>query len=108
MRASRVVWCVPEPASPCPPQEVARRGGRCGALRSAPHVFMRWKEVSFLCRGTSALTISGFYYLCLNRKTGVLSGVYYDPASSPNQHLALEPTRWEGGGGHAFQHCGLA
>lgn len=39
-------------------------------------VLMRWKERDFIdCDSrTSGLTISGFYYCCLNRKTGALSG----------------------------------
>lgn len=36
------------------------------------------------------LTISGFYYVCLRRKDGVLDGLYYDPQSSPYQCLRLE------------------
>lgn len=39
-------------------------------------VLMRWKERDFIdCdASTSGLTISGFYYVCLNRKSGALSG----------------------------------
>ena len=39
-------------------------------------VLMRWKERDFIdCDAmTSGLTISGYYYCCLNRKTGALSG----------------------------------
>ncbi|ORY14896.1 vacuolar import and degradation protein-domain-containing protein, partial [Clohesyomyces aquaticus] len=36
------------------------------------------------------LTISGFYYVCLRRSDGRLEGLYYDPQSSPYQHLKLE------------------
>ncbi|KAF2463281.1 uncharacterized protein BDR25DRAFT_307875 [Lindgomyces ingoldianus] len=36
------------------------------------------------------LTISGFYYVCLKRADGKLEGLYYDPQSSPYQHLKLE------------------
>lgn len=39
------------------------------------------------------LTISGFYYISLQRSTGKIEGLYYDPQSSPYQHLCLEPTR---------------
>lgn len=42
---------------------------------------------------SSGLTISGFYYLCLNRKTGALSGFYFDPLSTPHQKLELEVAR---------------
>lgn len=41
------------------------------------------------------LTISGFYYVCLRRSDGAVEGLYYDPQSSPYQHLKLLP---EGGG----------
>ncbi|KAF2183224.1 hypothetical protein K469DRAFT_711204, partial [Zopfia rhizophila CBS 207.26] len=36
------------------------------------------------------LTISGFYYVCLRRCDGRCEGLYYDPQSSPYQHLKLE------------------
>jgi hypothetical protein len=36
------------------------------------------------------LTISGFYYVCLDRRDGRLEGLYYDPQSSPYQCLKLE------------------
>lgn len=41
------------------------------------------------------LTISGFYYVCLRRSDGAIEGLYYDPQSSPYQHLKLNPV---GGG----------
>ncbi|KAK0647628.1 Uncharacterized protein DIS24_g7526 [Lasiodiplodia hormozganensis] len=41
------------------------------------------------------LTISGFYYVCLRRSDGAIEGLYYDPQSSPYQHLKLSPV---GGG----------
>ncbi|EKG17021.1 Vacuolar import/degradation protein Vid24 [Macrophomina phaseolina MS6] len=41
------------------------------------------------------LTISGFYYVCLRRSDGAIEGLYYDPQSSPYQHLKLHPV---GGG----------
>ncbi|KAF2092241.1 hypothetical protein K490DRAFT_31401, partial [Saccharata proteae CBS 121410] len=37
------------------------------------------------------LTISGFYYVCLRRSDGAVEGLYYDPQSSPYQHLKLAP-----------------
>ncbi|OCK82231.1 hypothetical protein K432DRAFT_293683 [Lepidopterella palustris CBS 459.81] len=37
------------------------------------------------------LTISGFYYVCLRRSDGAVEGLYYDPQSSPYQHLKLVP-----------------
>jgi hypothetical protein len=36
------------------------------------------------------LTISGFYYVCLNRLDGSVKGLYFDPQSSPYQCLELE------------------
>ncbi|KAI9708317.1 MAG: hypothetical protein M1820_004021 [Bogoriella megaspora] len=44
------------------------------------------------------LTISGFYYVCLRRSTGEVEGLYYDPQSSPYQHLRLGPVRMPGMG----------
>ncbi|KAF2503290.1 hypothetical protein BU16DRAFT_555297 [Lophium mytilinum] len=47
------------------------------------------------------LTISGFYYVCLRRSDGAVEGLYYDPQSSPYQHLKLVPVsggvfpKWE-------------
>ncbi|KAI7423636.1 hypothetical protein KC364_g17433 [Hortaea werneckii] len=35
------------------------------------------------------LTISGFYYIVLDRQTGGVEGLYYDPASTPFQRLKL-------------------
>lgn len=34
---------------------------------------------------------AGFYYIQLNRQTGRLRGLYYDPSSSPFQASALQP-----------------
>jgi hypothetical protein len=39
------------------------------------------------------LTISGFYYVALERRTGKCEGLYYDPQSSPYQCLRLESVR---------------
>lgn len=62
----------------------------CGALG---HVFMRWKETSFVnCGPDCGLTIAGFYYVCLSRADGAVSGFYFDPASAPFQQLALQPS----------------
>ncbi|KAK6382680.1 hypothetical protein LTS17_003349 [Exophiala oligosperma] len=42
--------------------------------------------------GTSwGLTISGFYYIALNRLTGEVDGLYYDPGSQPYQALRMVP-----------------
>ncbi|OAX83614.1 hypothetical protein ACJ72_02027 [Emergomyces africanus] len=37
------------------------------------------------------LTISGFYYISVRREDGHIEGMYYDPGSSPYQHLSLNP-----------------
>lgn len=37
----------------------------------------------------SSLTISGFYYVSLKRDNGHVEGLYYDPSSTPYQHLSL-------------------
>lgn len=37
------------------------------------------------------LSISGFYYVSLRRRDGQVTGLYYDPQSSPYQHLELGP-----------------
>ena len=68
------------------------------------YVFMRWKERCFVhskddkCdeadrngdqdRG-HGLTISGFYYVSLRRSDGKVDGLYFDPTSTPYQHLRL-------------------
>lgn len=67
-------------------------------------IFMRWKERCFVhgkddkCseaeRGGDqdrghGLTISGFYYISLRRSDGVVEGLYFDPTSTPYQHLRL-------------------
>ena len=42
------------------------------------------------------LSISGFYYVSLRRSDGRLEGLYFDPQSSPYQHLEMRPSegRW--------------
>ena len=42
----------------------------------------------------TALTISGFYYVSLQRSDGNVEGLYYDPHSNPYQHLSLTPEKW--------------
>ena len=41
----------------------------------------------------TALTISGFYYVSLQRSDGEVEGLYYDPHSNPYQHLSLTPEK---------------
>lgn len=38
------------------------------------------------------LSISGFYYVSLRRGDGRLEGLYFDPQSSPYQHLEMRPS----------------
>lgn len=38
------------------------------------------------------LSISGFYYVSLRRTDGRCEGLYFDPQSTPYQHLELRPT----------------
>ena len=68
-------------------------------------VLMRWKEKCFVTPSDaqSGLTISGFYYVCLRRSDGFLEGLYYDPLSSPYQHLELRAVGRGGGSSYEFQ-----
>ena len=75
---------------------------RCGALSSHPYIYMRWKEMFFVnTQEECGLTIAGHYYVCMSRKTGQVTGFYYDAASSPFQKLVLAPMK-EPECGHAF------
>ncbi|CAK4031544.1 Hypothetical predicted protein [Lecanosticta acicola] len=71
-------------------------------------IFMRWKERCFVhgkndkCSETEragdqdrghGLTISGFYYVSLKRSNGAVEGLYFDPTSTPYQHLRLKGQR---------------
>ncbi|KAA6407846.1 MAG: hypothetical protein FRX48_08197 [Lasallia pustulata] len=58
-------------------------------------ILMRWKEKCFVTPSDaqSGLTISGFYYVCLRREDGYVEGLYYDPHSTPFQHLSLTPEK---------------
>lgn len=72
------------------------------------YIFMRWKERCFVhakddrCNEVDrngdqdrghGLTISGFYYISLRRSDGVVEGLYFDPTSTPYQHLRLRGQR---------------
>lgn len=71
------------------------------------YIFMRWKERCFVhtkdstCPSSQTertgdqdrghgLTISGFYYVSLRRDSGEVEGLYFDPTSTPYQHLRLK------------------
>ncbi|KAF6237158.1 hypothetical protein HO173_004626 [Letharia columbiana] len=58
-------------------------------------ILMRWKEKCFVTPSNpdTALTISGFYYVSLQRSNGHVEGLYYDPHSNPYQHLSLTPEK---------------
>ncbi|KAI4115499.1 MAG: hypothetical protein LQ345_003910 [Seirophora villosa] len=57
------------------------------------YILMRWKEKSVIkpLEAHSVLTISGFYYVSLRRSDGHIEGLYYDPSSTPFQHLTMAP-----------------
>ncbi|KAJ6258375.1 hypothetical protein Dda_6415 [Drechslerella dactyloides] len=57
------------------------------------YVLMRWKEKCFVEPSSqeSGLTITGFYFVSLARRTGHIEGYYYDPHSAPYQRLELTP-----------------
>ncbi|PLW35931.1 hypothetical protein PCASD_12699 [Puccinia coronata f. sp. avenae] len=63
-------------------------------------ILMRWKETNFVnCEPTqSGLSIQGFYYVCLEKLTGLVEAYYYDPASLPYQKLQLKPIGTNGFG----------
>jgi hypothetical protein len=71
-------------------KDVETWGGRASGLADSSKIFMRWKEQHFVAGGECRLTIAGFYYCCLDRVTGSIQAIYYDPASSPDQRLHLE------------------
>jgi hypothetical protein len=87
-------------------RDVARHSGRAPGLAAAGAVFMRWKEKFFVSGGECRLTIAGFYYVALDRATGAIEAFYFDPASSPDQKMALQPCG--GAAGHAFASHDLA
>ena len=74
------------------------------ALATHPYVYMRWQERCFLPQPTQSpqtpaqssaaaaaagLSISGFYYVCLHRASGAITGLYNDPTLAPALALAL-------------------
>ena len=86
------------------PGDVGADGGAISLpAHSATHIFMRWKEKFFVNVGPECgLTIAGFYYVCLDRRTGEVEGFYFDPNSSPYQKLEMRPQR-QSPGGFAFE-----
>jgi len=60
-------------------------------LTGQPFVYMRLKEKYFLNEEPGGnLTIAGFYYLCISRATGDVTGYYFDPNSTPFQEVKLQ------------------
>nr|VZI45448.1 unnamed protein product [Spirometra erinaceieuropaei] len=64
------------------------------ALETADHVFMRWKEKFLVPDSTNSsasehISFSGFYYVCLRKTSGVLTGYYYQGTSERFQLLEL-------------------
>jgi len=60
-------------------------------LTSQPFVYLRLKEKYFLNEEPGGnLTIAGFYYLCISRATGEITGYYFDPNSTPYQKVSLQ------------------
>lgn len=79
--------------------EVKVRRGRCSRLSNFRYIFMRWKEHFFVdATEDCGLTIQGFYYICMSRETGAVTGYYFDPTCAPSQKLELEPKRTGSGG----------
>jgi len=59
-------------------------------LVNQPFIYMRLKEKYFLNEEPGGnLTIAGFYYLCISRATGEITGYYFDPNSTPYQKVKL-------------------
>lgn len=49
--------------------------------------------VSPLAADDSALSIAGFYHCALDRRSGTIDGLYFDPVALPYQTLTLAPKR---------------
>jgi len=62
-------------------------------LANSRWIFLRIKELFFLKDASPGLSIAGFYYCCLDRKDGTITGFYYDMDSTPNQKLVLTPVK---------------
>lgn len=61
-------------------------------LKECPYIFMRWKESCFITRPVDTeSTIQGFYYICMCRATGDITGFYHDIRHNPSQELVLSP-----------------
>ncbi|KAJ1801054.1 hypothetical protein LPJ59_000588, partial [Coemansia sp. RSA 2399] len=70
----------------------ARLWGRRMPRVLEEYVFMRWKETAFVNvqQSETGLSIEGFYYICMQRTTGRIEGVYFDPSTQPHQRLSLQ------------------
>ena len=60
------------------------------ALLNADAVFMRWKELLVVPRGTTdseeseICSFSGFYYICMDKESGSIEGYYYQKSANVN------------------------
>ena len=107
----------PSTQQPSPSDTLARTLLSTASLHNLTqtHIFMRWKEKCFIhspsstCTASHAerqsdqdrghgLTISGFYYVSLERETGRVEAVYFDPGSTPCQFLRLKGGKGGGWG----------
>ena len=52
------------------------------ALSRCRFVFMRWKELHFICGEGGSLSISGYYIIAVDRVTGEVQGYYCDKQKS--------------------------
>ncbi|VDL24654.1 unnamed protein product [Hymenolepis diminuta] len=62
-------------------------------LENFDHVYMRWKESFILpdsTRNSEKKPSSGFYYVCLQKSTGELTGYFYNKSSERLQLLELK------------------
>jgi glucose-induced degradation protein 4 len=83
-------WAKFAAMTPAMREKIRRDGGEDIDLSSNRFIFMRWKEQFFVNVSTQCgLTIAGFYYVCIDRATGVIAGLYYDANSVPFQALSL-------------------
>lgn len=61
---------------------------------SSNYIFMRWKEhflvPNHLITNISGASFAGFYYVCLQKSTGVISGLYFHKRSDWFQYLTLK------------------
>ena len=62
------------------------------ALSRCRYVFLRWKERYFICGEGGSLSISGSYFLAVDRVTGEVQGYYCDKRKSAPSHRSIAYT----------------